>query len=161
MSDENKSYSKSDVDRIVNDYENKLNQKEVTINQLTEKIAALEMEIKEIIGEEEEETGNKTEATLSDKGKKEIKQKIRIETTLQLFDIANDKFDYSIYGNKTKAAHLISFITSIPLQTIKNSLTVRLRKEAIPKVTRKQLNSIIQIFEGTGLKWKEIEERGY
>lgn len=161
MSDENKSYSKSDVDNIVKDYKSKLNEKEETINQLTEKIATLDMEIKEIIGEEEEETGNKTEATPTDKDNKKIKQKIAIETALQLFDIANDKYKYDVHGNKTKVAHLISVITSIPLQTIKNSLTVRLRKEAIPKVTREQLNSIIQIFEGTGLKWKKIEERGY
>ncbi len=161
MSDENKSYSQSDVDDIVKDYKSKLNEKEETIKQLTEKIASLEMEIKEIIGEEEEETGNKTEATPTDKDNKKIKQKIAIETALQLFDIANAKYKYDVHGNKTKVAHLISVITSIPLQTIKNSLTVRLRKEAIPKVTREQLKNCKQIFEGTGLKWKEIEERGY
>ena len=161
MSVENKSYSKSDVDNIVKDYKSKLNEKEETINQLTEKIATLDMEIKEIIGEEEEETGNKTEATPTDEDNKKIKQKIAIETALQLFDIANAEYKYDVHGNKTKVAQLISFITSIPLQTIKNSLTVRLRKEAIPKVTRKQLKNCKQIFEGTGLKWKEIEERGY
>ena len=159
MSDENKSYSKSDDDNIVNDYKSKLNEKEETINQLTEKIAALEMEIKEIIGEEEEEeeeeTENETEASLSDEEIAELKQKIIIETALQLFDLANDKYDYSIRGNKTKVAQLISCITSIPLQTIVNYLSNRWKKNAIPKVTRKQLNSIIQIFEGTGLKWKK------
>lgn len=161
MSDENKSYSKSDVDNICNNYESKLNEKEETIKQLTEKIASLEMEIKEIIGEEEEETGNKTEATPTDKDNKKIKQKIAIETALQLYDYANAEYKYDVQGNKTKVAHLIAVITSIPLQTIKNSLAVRLRKDAIPKVTREQLNSIIQIFEGTGLTWKVIKERGY
>ena len=165
MSDENKSYSKSDDDNIVNDYKSKLNEKEETINQLTEKIAALEMEIKEIIGEEEEEeeeeTENEAEASLSDEEIAELKQKIIIETALQLFDLAKAEYKYDVHGNKTKVAQLISCITSIPLQTIVNYLSNRWKKNAIPKVTRKQLNSIIQIFEGTGLKWKKIEERGY
>ena len=159
MSDENKTYSKSDVDNIVNDYESKLNEKEETINQLTAEKATLEKKIEEIIGEdeeeEEEETENETEASLTDEEIAELKQKIQIETALQLFDHANDKYDYSIYGNKSKVAQLISCITSIPFQTIVNYLSNRWKKNAIPKVTRKQLNSIIQIFEGTGLKWKK------
>ena len=63
-------------------------------------------------------------------------------TDLQkLLDLANDKYDYSIRGNKNKVAQLISCITSIPFQTIKNYLSDRWKKKAIPKVTRKQLNS--------------------
>ena len=137
MSDENKSYSQSDVDDIVKDYKSKLNEKEETINQLTEKITSLEMEIKEIIGEEEDPTNS----PLTDEEIAEMIQKVKIETALQLFDLANDKYDYSIRGNKNKVAQLISCITSIPFQTIKNYLSDRWKKKAIPKVTRKQLNS--------------------
>ncbi len=161
MSDENKSYSKSDDDNIVNNYESKLNEKEETINQLTEKIASLEKEIKEKIGEDEEEAENETEASLSDEEIAELKQKIIIETALQLFDLANDKYDYSIKGNKTKVAKLISCITSIPLQTIVNYLSNRWKKNTIPKSSRNQLEKVKQILESTGLKWKKIEYRGY
>lgn len=161
MSHENESYSKSDVDNIVKDYKSKLNEKEETINQLTEKIASLEKEIKEIIGEDDEEAGNETEAPLTDEEIAELKQKIRIETALQLFDLANDKYDYSIRGNKNIVAQLISCITSIPIQTISNFLTDRRKKKAIPKSSRNQLEEVKQILESTGLKWKKLERRGY
>ena len=159
MSDENKSYSKSDVDIIVNDYESKLNQKEETIKQLTEKIATLDMEIKKIIGEEEED--DPTNSPLSDEEIAEMIQKVKIETTLQLFDLANAEYKYDVHGNKTKAAQLISCISSIPLQTIRNYLSDRWKKKAIPKPYRNQLENCKQIFEETGLTWKEIKERGY
>lgn len=165
MNHEKESYSKSDVDNIVNNYESKLNEKEETINQLTAEKATLEKKIEEIIGEEEEEeeeeTENETEASLSDEEIAELKQKIIIETALQLFDLANDKYDYSIRGNKNKVAKLISCITSIPLQTIVNYLSNRWKKKAIPKPYRYQLENGKQIFETTGLKWKKLERRGY